>query len=67
MLHFWPVSRMVNAVRNNGADLLDRVDDPNALPSSVARLGRTRRDRLRPSSSNSSRDIAESLDGLMND
>jgi putative SOS response-associated peptidase YedK len=34
VLHLWPVSRAVNAVRNNGPELLDRIDDPQApLPS----------------------------------
>ncbi len=32
VLHLWPVSRAVNSVRNNGADLLVRIDDP-AAPS----------------------------------
>ena len=30
VLQLWPVSRAVNSVRNNGAELLDRVDDPQA-------------------------------------
>ena len=30
VLHLWPVSRTVNSVRNNGAELLDRIDDPHA-------------------------------------
>ena len=30
VLHLWPVSRAVNSVRNNGAELLDRIDDPHA-------------------------------------
>jgi putative SOS response-associated peptidase YedK len=38
-LHLWPVSRAVNSVRNNGAELLDRVDDPNAPPPSDAPAG----------------------------
>jgi len=34
VLHLWPVSRAVNSVRNNSADLLDRIDDPHApVPS----------------------------------
>ena len=33
-LRLWPVSRMVNSVRNNGADLLHQIDDPQpAVPS----------------------------------
>ncbi len=39
VLHLWPVSRAVNSVRNNGAELLDRVDDPNAPPPSDAPAG----------------------------
>ena len=39
VLRLWPVSRAVNSVRNNGADLLDRVDDPNAPPPSDAPAG----------------------------
>ena len=39
VLHLWPVSRAVNSVRNNAADLLDRVDDPNAPPPSDAPAG----------------------------
>jgi putative SOS response-associated peptidase YedK len=39
VLHLWPVSRAVNSVRNNGAELLDRVDDPNAPPPSDALAG----------------------------
>ena len=39
VLHLWPVSRAVNAVRNNGAELLDRVDDPAAPPPSDAAAG----------------------------
>ena len=34
VLHLWPVSRAVNSVRNNGAELLDRIDDPLAPPPS---------------------------------
>ena len=34
VLHVWPVSRAVNSVRNNGAALLDRIDDPQAPPPS---------------------------------
>ena len=30
VLDLWPVSRAVNSVRNNGAELLDRVDHPRA-------------------------------------
>ena len=39
VLHLWPVSRAVNSVRNNGAELLNRVDDPNAPPPSDALAG----------------------------
>ena len=39
VLQLWPVSRAVNSVRNNGADLLDRVDDPHASPPSDAPAG----------------------------
>ena len=39
VLHLWPVSRAVNSVRINGAELLDRVDDPNAPPPSDAPAG----------------------------
>ena len=39
VLHLWPVSRAVNSVRNNGAELLDRIDDPNAPPLSDAPAG----------------------------
>jgi putative SOS response-associated peptidase YedK len=35
-LHLLPVSRAVHSVRNNGADLLDRIDDPEAPPPSDA-------------------------------
>lgn len=34
VLRFWPVSRAVNSARNNGADLLDPIDDPHAPPPS---------------------------------
>ena len=30
VVHIWPVSRAVNNMRNNGTELLDRIDDPNA-------------------------------------
>ena len=40
LLALWPVSRAVNSVRNNGANLLDRVDDPAAPPPSDAPAGR---------------------------
>ena len=30
VLHLWPVSRAVKSVRNNRAELLDRIDDPLA-------------------------------------
>ncbi len=39
VLRFWPVSRMVNNVRNDGPDLLDRIDDPHAPPPSSAPAG----------------------------
>jgi putative SOS response-associated peptidase YedK len=39
VLKLWPVSRAVNSVRNNSADLLDRIDDPRALPPSDALPG----------------------------
>ena len=39
VLKLWPVSRAVNSVRNNGADLLDRIDDPHAPPPSDAPAG----------------------------
>ena len=39
VLHLWPVSRAVNSVRNNGAELLDRIDDPAAPPPSGAPAG----------------------------
>ncbi len=29
VLHFWPVSPVVNSVRSNWAELLDRVTDPS--------------------------------------
>lgn len=38
-LRIWPVSRAVNSVRNNGAALLDPVDDPFAPPPSAAPPG----------------------------
>ncbi len=43
VLHLWPVSRAVNSVRNNGAELLDRIDDPASPSPSDALAGRTRR------------------------
>lgn len=39
VLRLWPVSRAVNSVRNDGAALLDRVDDPEAPPPSNAPAG----------------------------
>ncbi len=39
VLHLWPVSRAVNSVRNNGAGLLDPIDDPYAPPPSNAPSG----------------------------
>ena len=38
-VRLWPVSRAVNNVRNNGPNLLDRVDDPHAPPPSDAPAG----------------------------
>jgi putative SOS response-associated peptidase YedK len=38
-LRLWCVSRAVNSVRNNGADLLDAIDDPHAPPPSDAPAG----------------------------
>ena len=39
VLRLWPVSRAVNSARNNGAELLDRVDDPHAPAPSPAPAG----------------------------
>jgi putative SOS response-associated peptidase YedK len=39
VLHLWSVSRAVNSVRNNGSNLLDRIDDPAAPPPSDAPAG----------------------------
>ena len=39
VLQLWPVSRAVNSVRNNGTELLDRIDDPHAPPPSDAPAG----------------------------
>ena len=39
VLRLWPVSRAVNSVRNNVAELLNRMDDPNAPPPSDALAG----------------------------
>ncbi len=39
VLRLWPVSRAVNAVRNDGAALLDRIDDPHAPPPADAPAG----------------------------
>jgi hypothetical protein len=39
VLKLWPVSRAVNSVKNNGAELLDRIDDPAAPPPSDAAHG----------------------------
>ena len=39
VLHLGPMSRAVNSVRNDGADLLDRIDDPHAPPPSDAPTG----------------------------
>jgi len=38
-VRLWPVSRAVNNVRNNGPELLDRMDDPTAPPPSGALAG----------------------------
>jgi hypothetical protein len=32
VLNFWPVGRAVNNLLNNGADLLDTLDDPARPP-----------------------------------
>jgi putative SOS response-associated peptidase YedK len=39
VLRLWPVSRAVNSIRNNGGELLDRIDDPEAPPPSDAPAG----------------------------
>lgn len=39
VLRFWPVSRAVNNVRNDSAELLDAIDDPCAPPPSAAPVG----------------------------
>ena len=39
VLNSWPVSRAVNSVRNNGPELLDRIDDPAAPQPSDATAG----------------------------
>ena len=39
VLRLWPVSRAVNSVRNNQPGLLDRIDDPHAMPPSGALPG----------------------------
>jgi putative SOS response-associated peptidase YedK len=39
VVRLWPVSRAVNSVRNNGAALLDCIDDPDAPPPSDAPAG----------------------------
>lgn len=39
VLNLWPVSRAVNNARNDGAELLDRVDDPAAPPPSDMKPG----------------------------
>ncbi len=41
VLRLWPVSRAVNSVRNNSAELLDRTDDSATLPPTDARTGET--------------------------
>jgi hypothetical protein len=38
-LFLWLVSWAVNSVRNDGADLLDEIDNPEALPPSDAPAG----------------------------
>jgi putative SOS response-associated peptidase YedK len=38
-VRLWAVSRAVNNVRNNGPELLDRVDDPHATPPGDAPAG----------------------------
>lgn len=44
VLHLWPVGRAVNNVRNNGAALLDRIDDLDARHLVRHRLYRNRHD-----------------------
>ena len=39
VVHLWQVSWAVNSVRNDGAELLDRIDDPAAPPPSDAPAG----------------------------
>jgi putative SOS response-associated peptidase YedK len=39
IVRLWPVSRAVNSVRNNGPELLDRINDPRAPPPSDAPAG----------------------------
>jgi len=39
VLRLWPVSRAVNSVRNNGAELQDVIHDPHAPPPSNAPAG----------------------------
>ncbi len=39
VLRLWPVSRAVNSVRNNGAELFNQINDPQALPLSDAPPG----------------------------
>ena len=39
VVRLWPVSRAVNSVRNNGPELLDCIDDPEAPPPSDASAG----------------------------
>jgi len=38
-MRLWPVSRAVNSVRNNGAELQDPIDDPEAPSPSDAPAG----------------------------
>lgn len=40
VLKLWPVSRMVNNVRHNGAELLDPINDPAAPPPSDGPAGK---------------------------
>jgi len=39
VVKMWPVSRAVNSVKNNGVELLDRIDDPAVPPPSDAPPG----------------------------
>ena len=44
VLHLWPVSHAVSSVFNNGAELLDRIDDLLAPPPNGAPVGPNRPD-----------------------